>query len=64
MCNQDVKERHIMKKCSIEYKDYECSYIAENSILNKFNLENYLKNLDNYIIEKNIHILITNEIND
>ncbi len=46
MSNNDVNERHIMKECNIEYKDYDCSYIAENSILNKFSLENYLKNLD------------------
>lgn len=46
MCSNDINERHIMKKCSINYKDYNCSYIAENSILNKFSLENYLNNLD------------------
>ncbi len=46
MNSNDVNERHIIKKCVIDYKDYNCTYIAENSILNKFNLENYLKNLD------------------
>ncbi len=46
LCNNDANERYIMKECKIDYKDYNCSYIAENNILNKFNLENYLKNMD------------------
>ncbi len=46
MCSNDVNERHIMKKNNINYKNNNCSYIAENSILNKFTLENYLNNLD------------------
>jgi hypothetical protein len=46
MCSNNVNERHIMKKNNINYKDNNCSYIAENSILNKFTLENYLNNLD------------------
>jgi hypothetical protein len=55
MCNNNINERHIMKKCSINYKDYDCSYIAENSILNKFTLENYIKNLD--LSEEEIYLV-------
>ncbi len=46
MCSDNINERHIMKKCSIDYKESDCSYIAENIILSKFSLENYINNLD------------------
>lgn len=55
MCSDNVNERHIMKENSIIYKDYNCSYIAENNIINKYSLENYLNNVD--LTEEEIYLV-------